>query len=424
MKKIFTIILILVVSVSAWAQKPSVAQSKKIIIKNATIHIGNTQVIEKGTVVFENGILTYVGNANQSDANAIVIDATGKHVYPGLIAPFTKIGLEEIESVRATLDYAEVGNTNPNVRSIIAYNTDSKIIPTIRSNGILTALIVPQGGSIPGTSSLVKLDGWNWEDAVYKTDLAVHVNWPRMRVFNAWWAPPAEEQRKNSDAAMLELKKFFDEAFAYSKKSNVAEKNLKFEAMKDIFSGKKKLIIAVGSAKEITSAVNFSKSYGITPVLAGGNDAITTLDFIKEQGVSMILEQPHALPDRDDEDVDLPFKRASILKSKGIPFCLSIDGSWQQRNLPFMAGTAAAYGLTKEEALKAVTLDAAEILGVSKTLGSLELGKDATLVISDGDLLDMRTSNVVRAFIKGAEIDLDNKQKELYRLYSEKYNLK
>jgi imidazolonepropionase-like amidohydrolase len=245
-----------------------------------------------------------------------------------------------------------------------------------------------------------------------------------MRVFNAWWAPPAEEQRKNSESAMLELKKFFDEAYAYSKMSSVAEKNLKFEAMRDIFSGKKKLIIAVGSAKEITSAVNFSKSYGITPVLAGGNDAITTLDFIKEQGVSMILEQPHALPDRDDEDVDLPFKRASILKAKGIPFCLSIDGSWQQRNLPFMAGTAAAYGLTKEEALKAVSLDAAEVLGVSKTLGSLEIGKDATLLISDGDLLDMRTSNVTRAFIKGAEIDLDNKQKELYRLYSEKYNLK
>ncbi len=424
MKKISSILFILLISIASMAQKPSKPQSKKIIIKNATIHVGNTSVIEKGVVVFENGVITYVGNAEQSESGAEVIDASGKHVYPGLIAPYTKIGLEEIEAVRATLDYAEVGNLNPNVRSIIAYNTDSKIIPTIRSNGVLTALIVPQGGSIPGTSSLVKLDGWNWEDAVYKTDLAVHMNWPRMRVFNAWWAPAPEEQRKNSERAMAELKKFFDEAKAYCSVANPTEKNLKFEAMRDVFNGKKKLIIAVGSAKEITASVNFSKSYGITPILAGANDAYVALDFIKEQGVSLIVEQPHALPDREDEDVDMPYKRAAILKEKGIPFCLAIDGSWQQRNLPFMAGTAAAYGLSKEEALKAVTLDAAVILGVANSLGSIEKGKDATLLISDGDLLDMRSSNVVRAFIKGAEIDLDNKHKELHRLYSEKYGIK
>lgn len=409
---------------TSMAQKPSKPQSKKIIIKNATVHVGNTSVIEKGVIVFENGVITYVGNVGQPESGADVIDATGKHVYPGLIAPYSRIGLEEIEAVRATLDYAEVGNINPNVRSIIAYNTDSKIIPTIRSNGVLTALIVPQGGSIPGTSSLVKLDGWNWEDAVYKTDLAVHMNWPRMRVFNAWWAPSVEEQRKNSERSMAELKKFFDEAKAYCSIANPAEKNLKFEAMRDVFNGKKKLIITVGSAKEITASVNFSKSYGITPILAGANDAYATLDFIKEQGVSLIVEQPHALPDREDEDVDMPYKRASMLKAKGIPFCLAIDGSWQQRNLPFMAGTIAAYGLSKEEALKAVTLDAASILGVANSLGSIEAGKDATLLISDGDLLDMRSSKVVRAFIKGAEIDLDNKHKELHRLYSEKYGIK
>jgi imidazolonepropionase-like amidohydrolase len=424
MKKIFIYITVTLFSLQAFAQQPSKPQTKKVVIKNATIHIGNTDVLENASIQFENGKITALGKNGIDETNANVIDAKGKHVYQGLIAPYTKLGLEEIEAVRSTLDYEEVGSTNPNIRAIIAYNTDSKIIPTVRSNGVLTALVVPQGGSIPGSSSLVKMDGWNWEDAVYVQDIAIHVSWPRMQIYNAWWAPPADEQRKRTAEALTELKSFFDAAKAYNEQSTVKDINLKFEAMKTLFSGKRKLIIYANSAKEITSAVLFAKSYGINPIIAGASDACNVIPFLKEQNVSLILEQSHSLPNRDDDDVDLPYRRASILTKAGVLYCMGIQGSWQQRNLPFMAGTSAAYGISKEEALKSITLDAAKVLGVDKTLGSLELNKDATLIISDGDILDMRSSNVTMAFIKGAEIDLNNKQKELNELYKAKYQVR
>lgn len=424
MKKIIIYIFLLVAfTANSNAQAPSKKQSKKVIIKNATIHIGNGKVIENGTIAFDNGIITEVTNTAISETNAEVMDAKGKHVYPGLIVADSRLGLEEIEAVRATLDYAEVGDINPNVRGVIAYNTDSKIIPTVRSNGVLLALSVPEGGIMPGTSSVMKLDGWNWEDAVYKTDAVTQLNWPSMRIRNAWWAPPAEEQRKRSAEEMNAIKTFFNEAKAYSETNN-ATINLKYEAMKPVFAGTKKLFISAFTAKEITSAVLFAKSYGINPVILGGDEAYLICDFLNEQNVPVVMLSPHALPTNEDDDVDLPYKKAKILKDNGILYCLTVNGSWQQRNLPFLAGTTAAYGLTKEEALQSVTLNTAKILGIDKTTGSLEVGKDANIVISEGDLLDMKTSNVSSAFIKGANIDLNNKQKELYKLYMEKYQIR
>jgi imidazolonepropionase-like amidohydrolase len=424
MKKILLAIILSGAIGLTFGQKPASPQSQKIIIKNATIHVGNGTVIEKGSIQFEKGKITAIGTTALDEANAKVIDASGKHVYPGLIAPYSKVGLEEVEAVRATLDYNEVGDINANVRSLIAYNTDSKIIPTLRSNGVLTVLTVPQGGSIPGMSSLMKLEGWNWEDAVYSTDIAMHFDWPSMRIYNAWWAPPADEQRKQSAAALEELKNFFAGARVYLASPQNATKNLKYEAMRDVFTGKRKLIIYASTAKEITSAVLFAEEFGIKPIIAGASDATSIIPFLKDHSISLILEQSHALPNRDDDDVDAPYRRAATLHAAGIPFCMGIEGSWQQRNLPFMAGTNAAYGMSKEDALKGVTLDAAKIFGVEKTLGSLELNKDATLLISEGDLLDMKSSVVTAAFIQGAEIDLDNKQKELNKRYEEKYQIK
>jgi hypothetical protein len=316
-----------------------------------------------------------------------------------------------------------VGEVNPNIRSVIAYNTDSKIIPTVRSNGVLLALSVPEGGIMPGTSSVMKMDGWNWEDAAYKMDAVTQLNWPSMSIRNAWWAPPAEEQRKQSAANMAMIKKFFEEAKAYNEQAP-SIKNLKLEAMKSIFNGSKKLFINANSAKEITSAVLFAKSYNIKPVILGGSEAYLVADFLKENDIAVVAANPHSLPNYEDDDVDMPYRNAKVLHDKGVLYCLSINGSWQQRNLPFVAGTTAAYGLTKEEALQSVTLNTAKILGIDKTTGSIEVGKDANLLISEGDLLDMRTSNVTSAFIQGASIDLNNKQKELYKLYMEKYQLK
>lgn len=423
-KNIFLFLAAIVLVSQVYAQKPSVKQSKKIILKGATVHVGNGSVINNANLVFDNGKITELSTNAVNENGAEVIDVKGKHIYPGLICVDSRLGLEEIEAVRATLDYAEVGELNPNIRSVIAYNTDSKIIPTVRSNGVLLALSVPEGGIIPGTSSVMKLDGWNWEDAAYKMDVATQLNWPSMRVRNAWWAPPADEQRKQSAENMAMIKRFFDEAKAYSEVDKPANTNLKFEAMKSIFNGSRKLFISASTAKEITSSILFAKSYGITPVILGAQEAYMVADFLKEHNVAVIYTNPHSLPNNEDDDIDMPYKSAKILKDKGIVYALSINGSWQQRNLPFLAGTTAAYGLTKEEALQSITLNAAKILGIDKTTGSLEVGKDANIVISEGDILDMRTSQISMAFIQGANIDLDNKQKELYRTYMEKYKLR
>jgi len=423
MKKLYIFLAVTFFSVQLFAQAPSKKQDVKVIIKNATVHIGNGKVLENATVVFDKGVITEVTTSSVNETSAKVIDAKGKHVYPGLIVADSRLGLEEVEAVRSTLDYAEVGEINPNIRSVIAYNTDSKIIPTVRSNGVLLALSVPEGGVMPGTSSVMKLDGWNWEDAAYKMDIVTQLNWPSMSIRKAWWAPPAEEQRKQSAENMAMIKKFFDEAKSYNEQATPT-KNLKLEAMKPIFSGSKKLFINAHSAKEITSAVLFAKSYNIKPVILGGSEAYLVADFLKENDIAVVANNPHSLPNNEDDDVDLPYKNAKILHDKGVLYCLSIGGSWQQRNLPFVAGTTAAYGLSKEEALQSVTLNTAKILGIDKTTGSIEVGKDANLLISEGDLLDMRTSNVTSAFIQGASIDLNNKQKELYKLYMDKYQLK
>lgn len=350
-----------------------------------------------------------------------MINASGKHIYPGFIAPITNLGLIEISAIRATLDDSEVGNMNPHIRSIIAYNTDRKVPNTLRTNGVLLAHITPQGGLISGQSSVVELDGWNWEDAAYKTNLAINMNWPGSQISASPFALPAETQKENTLKALRELELYFAEAKTYSELSKPEVSNSRFNAMKGLFNGSKKLILNADNSKDIIAAVNFFKGMGITPVIAGATDAHLIAAFLKDNNVSVIINKPHSLPSKDDDDVYLPYKQAKILSDAGINFAISIDGYWQQRNLPFMAGTAAACGLTKEQALATITLNAAKILGIDKTVGSLEIGKDATLFISDGDALDMISNDVMQAFIRGKNIDLDNLHKQLFKRYSEKF---
>ncbi len=430
MQKIKMNITLCLVCISTWvsAQQPTVKQIKPMVIIGATIHVGNGDVIENAILQIENGkIKSISANTGANNFNATemdVVNANGKQIYPGIISPYSRLGLEEIEAVRATLDYNEVGELNPNIRSLIAYSADSKIIPTVRSNGVLMALSAPEGGLIPGTSSIMKMDGWNWEDAVYKPDAIVHLNWPSMRLSSAWWARSADEQREQSQKNMKLIKTFFAEAKAYSEIVMPDVINLRFEAMRNIFSGKQKLFISAGYSKDIIAAVNFAKSYNITPVIIGGRDSYLIIDFLKSNNISIVLDNAHSLPSREDEDVDLPYRRANMLADAGIIYCIGLDGSWQQRNLAFEAGTNVAFGLSKELALKSITLNAAKVLGIDQTTGSIEVGKDATLLICKGDLLDMKTSQIERAWIMGDEIDLMNKQKALNDLYLKKYNLK
>ncbi len=400
---------------------PAPAQMASVLIINAKIHTGAGKVIDKGAIGFEKGKIVFIGEFGDKNKFNTVIDAENKHVYPGLIAPNTRLGLVEIDAIRPTRDFAETGEFNPSVRSLIAYNTDSKILPTIRSNGVLLIQIAPTGGRISGQSSVVEMDAWNWEDAAYRVDDGIHIQFPDL--MTQQFTELGRRVSKNEQYAkqIVELDGFLAEAQAYYNRTDASSKNLKFEAMKGLFDKSKTVYLHADKAREITEGVTLMAKYGFKTVLVDGSEAYMVTDLLKKQAVSVILTQTQALPDREDDDIDQKFKNATLLQKAGILFCFSMDGNYQQRNLPFQAGQAVGFGLDKHAALSGLTLNAAKILGIDATVGSLELGKDATLLISEGDIMDMRTSVVVRAFIRGREIDLDDKQKELYRKFKTKY---
>ena len=417
--------MVLMGNLSFSQNTPAPKQSESILIVGATAHLGTGEAIENSAIGFENGKITFVGKADAVDKSTFtkVINAEGKDVYPGFIAPNNQLGLVEIESVRATRDDREVGFINPSIRSIIAYNTDSKVTPTIRSNGVLLSQVTPLGGLIAGQSSVVQLDAWNWEDAAVQTDEGIWLSWPRYYTWTGWWAEPGEiKMNDNYNDQIQTIKDYFREAKAYANAKPSAEKNLKFEAMKGLFDKSKTLYVKVDFSKAMMEAVNFAKAADIKIVLVGANDAWMITDFLKTNDVPLIISQTHRLPSREDEDVDMPFKLPAILEEAGITYALMIQDMWQQRNLPFQAGHAVGYGLDYEKAVQSISLNPAKIMGIDKAYGSLEVGKSATLFISKGDVLDMRTSAVEQAFIDGRDIDLNNKHKVLYEKYKGKYD--
>lgn len=424
----FIALLLLVTTISA-AQNPAPADNstKRILLLGGVAHIGNGNVIEQSAIGIAQGKITFIMDAKgfKPDRNSFdtIIDIYGKQVYPGLIAMNTQLGINEIEAVRATHDYDEVGNINPSSRAIIAYNTDSKVTPTVRSNGILLAQIAPTGGMISGQSSAVELDAWNYEDAAYKTDEGIWLNFPSTQIVKASWAEPEEEQIKRSSKQMQELTSLFDNARAYSKNNKPEVVNLNYEAMRGLFNQTKSLYVRCNFAKDILAAIKFCEMYNVRMVLSGGADAWMVADQLKSHQIPVIIERTQNLPRRDDEDVNLPYKLPALLTKQGVAVAITDEGFWKDRNLPFQAGQSVSYGMSKEEALQAITLNPARILGIDKTVGTLEDGKDATLIISEGDILDMKSSVVTVAYIRGKEINLDNIQKQLYQKYLKKYKL-
>ncbi|WP_036601632.1 amidohydrolase family protein [Olivibacter sitiensis] len=430
-KKIYALLIAMSVSTVFVCAQPTVypadPQSKAFVIQGATIHKGNGEVIEQGTLVFDNGKISYVGSGSANvPAGAEIIQANGKHVYPGFIATNTNLGLVEVSSVRATVDFAEVGDNNAHVRSLIAYNTDSKVINTLRSNGVLLAQVTPEGGLIPGQSSVVQLDAWNWEDAAYKVDEGIHINWPTVRFGRGFFGggqqnPAAQKERIQKEIDLLN--DFLYEAKGYAEADKDEAFNARLGAFKKVFSGERKVYVHANKANDIIAAVSFFKRLGIKPVIVGGGEAHLVVDLLKDNAIPVIINQSHALPSSTDEDVYLPYKQAKLLDDAGILVAYNIEGFWQQRNLPFMAGTAAAYGLDREKALALITGNTAKILGISDKTGTLEVGKDANLFISDGDALDMLGNALDRAFIQGRDIDLTDLHKQLFERYKHKYHL-
>jgi hypothetical protein len=355
-----------------------------------------------------------------------MVDATGMQVYPGFILSNTTIGLREIGSqVKGSNDFNEIGELNPNVRSIVAYNTASKIINTLRSNGILFANVAPEGSLVAGTSSVVQFDAWNWEDAVYNKDNALHFYMPSLLVRpNRNGDLPIGDPLKVSRDKIESVKQFFRQAKMYNATSNAAT-NLKFEAVKGLFNKTQKLFIHCDVVKEMLTAIDFVNEFGFDVTLVGASESWQIAPLLKQNNISVILGQNHELPTMVDDDIDQPFKTPAALQKAGVLFAITDeDGTTTGRNLAFNAGTAAAYGLSKEEALQSITLNAAKILGIADKSGSIEVGKDANLIISAGDALDMRTNIIVKAFIQGRDINLDDKHKQLNKKYSDKYGVK
>jgi imidazolonepropionase-like amidohydrolase len=408
---------------------PAAAQKGVTVITHATVHVGNGSVLNDASVSFENGKITGVGTV-AIPSGATVIDATGKQVYPGLILPSSDLGLREISSgVRGSNDYLEIGENNANIRSIVAYNTDSKNIGVLRENGILLAGVAPQGELIEGSASVVQLDAWNYEDAAYKTDNGIYINMPSFMPRRGRGAfmirPNGVDPVKAAMDKIETVKKFFTEAAAYYQEKTHVANNLKFEAVRGLFEGKQKLYVRANEVKQMLLAIDLAKTFGFKLVIVGGSESFQIAPILAENNVAVILENEHALPTMEDDDVDQPYKTPASLQKAGVLYALNDTHDQSRfRNVAFNAGTAATYGLDKEQALTAITLNPAKILGIDNVTGTIETGKDANLLISNGDVLDMRGNVINKAFIQGRDVSLDNKQKQLFERYKHKYGLK
>jgi imidazolonepropionase-like amidohydrolase len=428
MKKqlIYNILFFLLIGNSFAQQTPASKQTTAFSIEGATAHLGDGTIIDDSLIMFADGKITFVGSAKMKIGRmGTIINAKGKHVYPGFIAVNTTLGLAEVNAVKASLDFREIGTMNPHIRSLIAYNAESKIIETMRPNGILMGQITPRGGRISGTSSVVQFDAWNWEDAAIKADDGIHMNWPVSISFGRWWLgeDPSAKSNKNYAKSIKSLNEYMNAAKDYLKGSK-SPKNLELEALKGLFNKSQKLYMHVNGEKEITDAVNFAKKHQVNLVVVGGDNAHKVSAILLKNNIPVVIKRAHLIPGNDDDNYDKSFKTALLLAKKGITITIGLGEGhvrMNDRNLPFNAGTFAAHGLDKEEAIKLITLNAAKILGIDDKVGSLTVGKDATLFISEGDALDMRGNIINDAFIQGRKISLETHQTKLWKRYSNKY---
>ncbi|MEM8872798.1 MAG: amidohydrolase family protein [Planctomycetota bacterium] len=419
MKYLLCLTLLLYVAMSD--QIPGKPQTAPIALTNATVHTVSGDVLEGATLVFDEGVITAING--EIPEGTEVIDATGKHVYPGLFEGATDLGLFEINAVRATRDQAEVGSFNPNVRAEVAVNPDSELIPTTRANGILLCVTMPSSGVVSGQAAVLQLDGWTYEDLTIKSGAGMVVNWPNMRPNRAWWVEEsAEEQRKQREKALRELEDAVRLAKAYGKSDG--QHDVRWEAMQPVIAGEMPLLVRANDALQIEAAVAFAATHELKLIIIGGRDALQCAALLKTHDVPVVLDGIHRNPSRRDAAVDEPFTLPARLRDAGIKFAISSNRRASfDRNLPYHAATAQAFGLTANEALASITLWPAEIFGVGERVGSLEVGKAATLFIADGDILAVPTQ-VERAWINGAEVDLTSRHTMLNDKYEQRLERK
>ncbi|MCK9410101.1 MAG: amidohydrolase family protein [Bacteriovoracaceae bacterium] len=406
---------------------PAKKQDHPIVLAGGTLHTVSGAVIENGMILFDKGKITFVGKTVDIPSGAERIDVSGKHIYPGLINAASNIGLNEIEAVRATIDISETGKINSNVRAEVAVNPESELIPTTRANGVTISHVMPGGSLIAGRTAAMMMDGWTTEEMTLKAPVGLYINWPTMRVSRSPFVRQSEEEQKKAiENALKELQNAFSDARAYLKaKKADGEKHptdLRWETFAPLFDRRVSLIVGANELSQIQSAVQFARDQNVRMTIHGGRDAWKVAGLLKENNVSVIVEPIHDVPGRRWEEYDIPFTVPVKLFSAGVLFAISGGGNstMNERNIGFQAATASAYGLPREEALKAVTINAAKVLGIESMVGSLEIGKDATLIVTTGDPLEIM-SNVEMEFIQGRKIDLRSRHTELWKKYEEKY---
>lgn len=435
--KFFAALLCSATLAAASSITPAKRPAAPVLLKGGEVHTVSGAVMAKSDVLLSDGKIAALGANLKAPAGATVVDVTGKRVYPGLISAHTTLGLEEIAAVRATVDTTEVGLINPNARAQLAVNPDSELIPVTRANGILTVHTAPAAQSdfqnppnlIAGTSVLLRLDGWTWEDMTLRGSVGIHVFWPDL-------APPArrgsvtvDDRQKKFDEQMKLLRNAFTTARAYGRVRDAAngrpaETDLRWEAMQPALRGEQPVFVHANNLKQITAALDWAREEKLKLVLVGAYDAWRVADRLKAQDVAVIIEGTLQLPERRDDGYDDVYANAGRLQAAGVRFCIASSpggsgGAVNARNLPYEAAMAAAFGLPASEALKAITLYPAQILGIDKELGSIEVGKRATLIVTDGDPLETATQ-ISLAYIDGASIQLTSRHTQLYEKYRQR----
>ncbi len=404
-------------------------QDTTFVLRDVTIYTGTGESYPRGTIAWRGKTIVYVGPAERAPqwTEPVQFISYGKdaRVYPALIAPNTYLGLREYEQVRATNDYRELGEINPHIRSLIAYNAESEVIPTVRSNGVLYAQVVPAGGLVSGMSSVFALTGHNWEEAVVAADNGLHVRWPSQVSRPLWWsADPTPKPNKKYDQQRRKIVDFFQQANAWCQlPKSQRTQNTPYLAFCNFRTRGGKLFIHANRAPEIKDALQSLAFLNMPMVIVGGKDAWMIADLLKEHNVSVVYLHTHSLPEMPEDPLRLPFHTPKILDSLDIDFCLGLQGFWEQRNLPFIAGQAIADGLDYDKALRAVTSNTARILGIDHFTGSLKKDLSADFIITSGDLFDMKNSTVIGAYLRGKPVSLDDKHKQLWRTYLKKYGL-
>lgn len=402
--------------------------------RGATLHRVSGAAIEDGVLGIQGDRIVYVGKSLEGVdvSQGTIVDVAGQHIYPGLIDADTSLGLVEIEAVRATVDTSEIGQLNPNAEAFTAFNPDSELIPVARADGILLALSTPRGDFVAGRSALMRLDGWHGTDMALRRDVGLHVYWPAAGFRPGPGSGPRGRRGEDRDPQerrrrqLEELEILFDDAAVYARQSaaGTATPNLRLEAVGPVLSGKELLFVHTDVLQGIREAVDFASRRGLKLVIVGGYDAPQAAELLKQHDAAVIVTGTQRLPRRASSPYDEPFRVPARLQAAGVRFCVSGNDRFSAsavRNLPQHAGTAAAFGLTPEQAVRSITLSPAEILGVADQVGSLDVGKLATFVVASGDILEIDTQ-ISRALLDGREVDLDTRQKRLYRKYQERYS--